>query len=43
VTIEFDLFGRTELPWPSDIDMPNDATRLRLIRAPIGHGHLVAS
>jgi len=24
----------------SDIDMPNDATRLKLIRALISHGHL---
>jgi len=41
VTIEFDLFGQEASYYGlSDIDMPNDATRLRLIRALIGHGHL---
>jgi phosphotriesterase-related protein len=41
VTIEFDLFGQESSYYGlSDIDMPNDATRLRLIRALIGHGHL---
>ena len=41
VTIEFDLFGQEASYYGlSDIDMPNDATRLRLIRALIDHGHL---
>ncbi len=41
VTIEFDLFGQEASYYGlSDIDMPNDATRLRLIRALIEHGHL---
>ena len=41
VTIEFDLFGQESSYYGlSDIDMPNDATRLRLIRALIDHGHL---
>lgn len=41
VTIEFDLFGQESSYYGlSDIDMPNDATRLRLIRALIEHGHL---
>jgi len=41
VTIEFDLFGQENSYYGlSDIDMPNDATRLRLIRALIDHGHL---
>ena len=41
VTIEFDLFGQENAYYGlSDIDMPNDATRLRLIRALIDHGHL---
>jgi phosphotriesterase-related protein len=41
VTIEFDLFGQESSYYGlSDIDMPNDATRLRLIRTLIGHGHL---
>ncbi len=41
VTIEFDLFGQEASYYGlSDIDMPNDATRLRLIRALIGRGHL---
>ena len=41
VTIEFDLFGQESSYYGlSDIDMPNDATRLRLIRALIAHGHL---
>ena len=41
VTIEFDLFGQESSYYGlSDIDMPNDATRLRLIRALIGQGHL---
>ena len=41
VTIEFDLFGQEQAYYGlSDIDMPNDATRLRLIRALIDHGHL---
>jgi len=41
VTIEFDLFGQESSYYGlSDIDMPNDATRLKLIRALISHGHL---
>jgi len=41
VTIEFDLFGQESSYYGlSDIDMPNDATRLRLIRALIDRGHL---
>ena len=41
VTVEFDLFGQESSYYGlSDIDMPNDATRLRLIRALIDHGHL---
>jgi phosphotriesterase-related protein len=41
VTIEFDLFGQEASYYGlSDIDMPNDATRLRLIRALINAGHL---
>jgi phosphotriesterase-related protein len=41
VTIEFDLFGQESSYYGlSDIDMPNDATRLRLIRALIEAGHL---
>jgi phosphotriesterase-related protein len=41
VTVEFDLFGQESSYYGlSDIDMPNDATRLKLIRALIEHGHL---
>jgi len=41
VVIEFDLFGIEHAFYPlSDIDMPNDATRLKLIRRLIDHGHL---
>jgi phosphotriesterase-related protein len=41
VTIEFDLFGQESSYYGlSDIDMPNDATRLKLIRALIDAGHL---
>lgn len=41
VTLEFDLFGQEASYYGlSDIDMPNDATRLRLIRALISAGHL---
>jgi len=41
VVIEFDLFGQEHSYYPlSDIDMPNDAMRLRLIRKLIEHGHL---
>jgi phosphotriesterase-related protein len=41
VVIEFDLFGQEQSYYPnSDIDMPNDAIRLRLIRTLIAHGHL---
>jgi phosphotriesterase-related protein len=41
VTVEFDLFGQESSYYGlSDIDMPNDATRLQLIRSLINHGHL---
>jgi phosphotriesterase-related protein len=41
VVIEFDLFGQEQSYYGlSDIDMPNDAVRLRMIRTLIGHGHL---
>jgi phosphotriesterase-related protein len=41
VVIEFDLFGRESSFYGlSDIDMPNDASRLALIRLLIEHGHL---
>jgi phosphotriesterase-related protein len=41
VTVEFDLFGQESSYYGlSDIDMPNDATRLKLIRALIDRGHL---
>jgi phosphotriesterase-related protein len=41
VTLEFDLFGQEQSYYKhSDIDMPNDAVRLRLIRALIDGGHL---
>ncbi|MBS0519879.1 MAG: aryldialkylphosphatase [Proteobacteria bacterium] len=41
VVIEFDLFGQEQSFYPlADIDMPNDAVRLRLIRALIARGHL---
>ena len=41
VTVEFDLFGQESSYYGlSDIDMPNDATRLKLIRALIEAGHL---
>jgi phosphotriesterase-related protein len=41
VTLEFDLFGQESAYYGlSDIDMPNDATRLKLIRALIDHGYL---
>ncbi len=41
VVIEFDLFGQEQSYYSlSDIDMPNDAQRLRMIRTLIGHGHL---
>lgn len=41
VVIEFDLFGQEQAYYAlSDIDMPNDAVRLRLIRALIARGHL---
>jgi len=41
VTLEFDLFGQEMSYYPhSDIDMPNDAQRLKLIRMLIDHGHL---
>ncbi len=40
-TIEFDLFGIEQTFYPlSDIDMPNDGVRLKLIRALIDRGHL---
>ncbi len=39
--VEFDLFGQeTSFYKHADIDMPNDATRLRHIRTLIEHGHL---
>lgn len=39
--LEFDLFGReTSFYTASDIDMPNDALRLKHIRMLIDHGHL---
>jgi phosphotriesterase-related protein len=41
VVIEFDLFGQEQSYYAlSDIDMPNDAIRLRLIRKLIDRGHL---
>jgi phosphotriesterase-related protein len=41
VVIEFDLFGQEQSYYAlSNIDMPNDAIRLRWIRALIEHGHL---
>lgn len=41
VVIEFDLFGQEQSYYPlADIDMPNDAIRLRLIRQLIARGHL---
>ncbi len=39
--VELDLFGQEQSYYRhSDIDLPNDAIRLRLIRALIDHGHL---
>jgi len=41
VVVELDLFGQEMSYYPhSDIDMPNDAHRLRMIRTLIDHGHL---
>jgi phosphotriesterase-related protein len=41
VVLEFDLFGReTTFYSASDIDMPNDGARLKLLRMLIGRGHL---
>jgi phosphotriesterase-related protein len=41
VVIEFDLFGQEQRYYSlSDIDMQNDAQRLRMIRTLIGYGHL---
>jgi len=41
VVIEFDLFGQESSFYAlSDIDMPNDAIRLRMIRGLIARGHL---
>ena len=41
VVLEFDLFGReTTFYSASDIDMPNDGARLKLLRMLIDHGHL---
>lgn len=41
VVIEFDLFGQEQSYYGlSDIDMPNDAVRLRMIRGLIARGHL---
>ncbi|NUX57651.1 phosphotriesterase family protein [Paraburkholderia youngii] len=38
--IEFDLFGWEQSAYPmSDIDMPNDGARLRMVRALIDRGH----
>jgi phosphotriesterase-related protein len=39
--VEFDLFGMEQSYYThADIDMPNDAIRLRLVRALINRGHL---
>ncbi|MBM3628806.1 MAG: aryldialkylphosphatase, partial [Alphaproteobacteria bacterium] len=39
--VEFDLFGQENSYYShADIDMPNDATRLRHIRTLVSHGHL---
>lgn len=40
--IEFDLFGQEQAfyTWAQEVDMPNDAGRLRFIRTLIDHGHL---
>jgi phosphotriesterase-related protein len=41
VVIELDLFGKEQSYYPhSDIDMPNDAQRLKIIRKLIAHGHV---
>lgn len=42
VVLEFDLFGTEASYYPLNtrIDMPNDAGRLKMIRALIDHGHL---
>ncbi len=41
VIVEFDLFGQeTTYYGASDIDMPNDGMRLKMIRLLIQHGHL---
>ena len=41
VVVEFDLFGQENSYYAhSDIDMPNDAIRLKHIRTLIEHGHL---
>src|SRR4030095_6208182 len=41
VVLEFDLFGQEQSYYRhSDIDLPNDAVRLRSIRALIDRGHL---
>lgn len=42
VVLEFDLFGTENAYYPLNerIDMPNDGTRLRMIRCLIDHGHL---
>ncbi|MEC5409331.1 aryldialkylphosphatase [Paraburkholderia sp. MPAMCS5] len=38
--IEFDLFGWEQSAYPmSDIDMPNDGARLRMVRSLFDHGH----
>jgi phosphotriesterase-related protein len=38
--IEFDLFGWEQSAYPmSDIDMPNDGARLRMVRTLFDHGH----
>lgn len=41
VVIEFDLFGIEQSYYSlADVDLPNDAVRLRMIRKLIAHGHL---
>jgi phosphotriesterase-related protein len=41
VIVEFDLFGQeTTYYGASNIDMPNDGMRLKMIRQLIAHGHL---
>lgn len=41
VVVEFDLFGQESTYYGiSDVDMPNDGMRLKMIRTLIEHGHL---